>query len=90
MFCTRLNQNSDSHLICVNSLPGRIQFVSLFEQRKIKDIDIVSRNLTSRSGSYLPDPAWVKVVAFDRNWKDMLTVSERKDEDISLSVLKFW
>ncbi|KAL4439325.1 hypothetical protein ABPG74_016988 [Tetrahymena malaccensis] len=90
MFCNKIVQNQESHLICLNSLPGRIQFLSLFEQRKIKDFDVVSRNLTSRSGSYLPDPSCVKIVQFDKSWKDMLTVSERNEDQISLSCLKFW
>jgi len=74
----------------MNSLPGRIQFISLFEERKVKEIDIIARNLTSRSGSYLPDPATVTAVAFDKAWKHMATITQRSSAEISLSALKFW
>jgi len=75
MFLKTIHQSEDTHLICLNSLPGKIQFISLFDERKIKDLDIIARNLTSRSGSYLPDPATVTSVAFDKTWKHMATIT---------------
>ena len=63
--------NKEMNLLCMNSVPGKLQFVSPYRSlRSIpEELDITNRNFVSRLDNNYPDPVEVKCISLTSDWK---------------------
>ncbi|KRX00056.1 WD40-repeat-containing domain [Pseudocohnilembus persalinus] len=91
-FQAGFQQNQAQNLIATNSLPGRLQIIDLFAQQKKRDLDVVYRNLTSKSDKQTPNPQDITAFKFDSTFKILCAASQSEQQDQfsnTLSSLRF-
>jgi hypothetical protein len=80
--------------LCLDGLPGKLQFFSLNTLQTTQVIEVLSRNLIQNSDeSYKSDPCVIKYIEFNTDWSVFASYTEREsgeNKSDNLGCLKFW
>lgn len=88
---TGLVRQPKNNLLVLGGMPGMIQFYDVFEDRHIMEVDIVNRNLVSRTDSNAMVVTRVELLAVNRNGSWLATLERRVNCETSDTIcLKFF